>query len=260
MSEHKTVPVELDKDAWHDAALILGESLCSVGPRGYYTMTPQQWLTWAKKQIAAAPQPAERRVKQRRIRYATNADPLRRTGLYDRRQNNVAAEQAPGKDDPGQGCRQSNAEPASAAAPSTPNKLPLTREQISEWETILYPLYANVFTLCNQAIIAIDQEQRIAELEAAMARDDENINDLAARECKERQRAEKAEAALDKSQRNVDRMLLKFSQIAPGEHVWALPNETIKWPYCMQCGIIQREDGKNSPCKGPSRIVLKAER
>ena len=50
-------------------------------------------------------------------------------------------------------------------APATPNKLPLTREQISEWETILYPLYANVFTLCNQAVLAIEQEQKIAELE-----------------------------------------------------------------------------------------------
>ena len=32
---------------WHNAALRLGEELKSVGPDGYYDMTPEQWLEWA---------------------------------------------------------------------------------------------------------------------------------------------------------------------------------------------------------------------
>lgn len=32
---------------WQLAALRFGEELSSVGPVGYYTMTPSQWLTWA---------------------------------------------------------------------------------------------------------------------------------------------------------------------------------------------------------------------
>jgi hypothetical protein len=36
--------------AWKDAAIRLGEELSSVGPDGYYDMTPQQWLDWALNQ------------------------------------------------------------------------------------------------------------------------------------------------------------------------------------------------------------------
>jgi len=32
---------------WRDAALRVGEDLCSVGPFGYYDMTAEQWLEWA---------------------------------------------------------------------------------------------------------------------------------------------------------------------------------------------------------------------
>lgn len=36
---------------WKTAALCLGEQLASVGPNGYYNMTPEQWLRWALQQI-----------------------------------------------------------------------------------------------------------------------------------------------------------------------------------------------------------------
>ena len=32
---------------WRNAAIRVGEDLCSVGPFGYYDMTAQQWLDWA---------------------------------------------------------------------------------------------------------------------------------------------------------------------------------------------------------------------
>lgn len=33
--------------AWRNAAIRVGEDLCSVGPYGYYDMTADQWLDWA---------------------------------------------------------------------------------------------------------------------------------------------------------------------------------------------------------------------
>lgn len=38
------------RQAWRNAALRLGEELSSVGPKGYYDMTPEQWLDWALEQ------------------------------------------------------------------------------------------------------------------------------------------------------------------------------------------------------------------
>jgi len=32
---------------WRNAAIRVGEDLCSVGPFGYYDMTAEQWLDWA---------------------------------------------------------------------------------------------------------------------------------------------------------------------------------------------------------------------
>lgn len=32
---------------WRNAAIRVGEDLCSVGPHGYYDMTAEQWLDWA---------------------------------------------------------------------------------------------------------------------------------------------------------------------------------------------------------------------
>lgn len=41
------VPPEQDHVAWRNAAIRVGEDLCSVGPFGYYDMTAAQWLDWA---------------------------------------------------------------------------------------------------------------------------------------------------------------------------------------------------------------------
>lgn len=38
---------------WWEAAMRLGEQLGSDGPRGYYELTPTQWLKWAESQLPA---------------------------------------------------------------------------------------------------------------------------------------------------------------------------------------------------------------
>ena len=38
-------------EQWHKAAIRLGEELASVGPDGYYSMSANEWLDWALKQI-----------------------------------------------------------------------------------------------------------------------------------------------------------------------------------------------------------------
>lgn len=45
--------------AWRNAAIRVGEDLCSVGPFGYYDMTAEQWLDWALSVVTvhANPQP-----------------------------------------------------------------------------------------------------------------------------------------------------------------------------------------------------------
>jgi len=35
------------KVSWKSAALRIGEELGSLGPQGYYEMTPAEWLSWA---------------------------------------------------------------------------------------------------------------------------------------------------------------------------------------------------------------------
>jgi len=42
---------------WRDAALRVGEDLCSVGPFGYYDMTAEQWLEWALSVVTMHPPP-----------------------------------------------------------------------------------------------------------------------------------------------------------------------------------------------------------
>lgn len=37
--------------SWREVALRLGEELASVGPDGYYSMTPNEWLEWALRQV-----------------------------------------------------------------------------------------------------------------------------------------------------------------------------------------------------------------
>jgi hypothetical protein len=45
--------------AWRNAAIRVGEDLCSVGPHGYYEMNAEQWLDWALSVVTvhAPPQP-----------------------------------------------------------------------------------------------------------------------------------------------------------------------------------------------------------
>lgn len=43
--------------SWRNAAIRVGEDLCSVGPFGYYDMTAEQWLTWALSVVTVHPQP-----------------------------------------------------------------------------------------------------------------------------------------------------------------------------------------------------------
>ncbi len=38
------------ENAWRNAAIRIGEDLSSVGPDGYYDMSPDQWLDWAMNQ------------------------------------------------------------------------------------------------------------------------------------------------------------------------------------------------------------------
>ena len=39
------------KVTWRNAAIRLGEELASVGPDGYYDMTPERWLEWALEAV-----------------------------------------------------------------------------------------------------------------------------------------------------------------------------------------------------------------
>jgi hypothetical protein len=49
---------EQEPVAWRNAALRVGEDLCSVGPFGYYDMTAEQWLDWALSVVTVhAPPP-----------------------------------------------------------------------------------------------------------------------------------------------------------------------------------------------------------
>lgn len=43
-------------------------------------------------------------------------------------------------------------------------------------------------------------------------------------------------------------------------HVWFRPDLGGRsWESCRVCGIVRRADDKNSPCKGPSKIILKGQ-
>jgi hypothetical protein len=46
--------------AWRNAALRVGEDLCSVGPFGYYDMTAEQWLDWALSVVTVHAPPPQR--------------------------------------------------------------------------------------------------------------------------------------------------------------------------------------------------------
>lgn len=63
--EHLAAPQpEQEPVAWRNAALRVGEDLCSVGPFGYYDMTAQQWLNWALSVVTCHPAPQPRQWPQ----------------------------------------------------------------------------------------------------------------------------------------------------------------------------------------------------
>jgi hypothetical protein len=44
----------------------------------------------------------------------------------------------------------------------------------------------------------------------------------------------------------------------PG-HQWREAHGPIKWPHCSVCGVIQRRDGRNGPCKGPATVTTRTD-
>jgi len=52
---------EHERVAWRNAALRVGEDLCSVGPFGYYDMTAEQWLDWALSVVTVHAPPPQRK-------------------------------------------------------------------------------------------------------------------------------------------------------------------------------------------------------
>jgi hypothetical protein len=55
--------------AWRNAALRVGEDLCSVGPFGYYDMTAEQWLDWALSVVTVhAPSPQRQPLTDEQIK------------------------------------------------------------------------------------------------------------------------------------------------------------------------------------------------
>ena len=51
---------EQEPVAWRNAAIRVGEDLCSVGPFGYYDMTAEQWLDWALSVVTVHAPPPQR--------------------------------------------------------------------------------------------------------------------------------------------------------------------------------------------------------
>lgn len=45
--------------------------------------------------------------------------------------------------------------------------------------------------------------------------------------------------------------------VPEGQHLWMQRPEKDNWPWCLVCGLVKRRDGKNKPCKGPTRIALR---
>jgi hypothetical protein len=51
---------EQEPVTWHNAAIRVGEDLCSVGPFRYYDMTAEQWLDWALSVVTVHAPPPQR--------------------------------------------------------------------------------------------------------------------------------------------------------------------------------------------------------
>ena len=52
---------EQESVTWRNAAIRVGEDLCSVGPFGYYDMTAEQWLDWALSVVTVHAPPPQRK-------------------------------------------------------------------------------------------------------------------------------------------------------------------------------------------------------
>ncbi len=60
LEANRAAPVQ-EPVTWRNAAIRVGEDLCSVGPFGYYDMTAEQWLDWALSVVTVhAPSAAQR--------------------------------------------------------------------------------------------------------------------------------------------------------------------------------------------------------
>ena len=59
-------PAQQEPVAWRNAALRVGEDLCSVGPFGYYDMTAEQWLDWALSVVTVYAPPRTQPPAQRK--------------------------------------------------------------------------------------------------------------------------------------------------------------------------------------------------
>ncbi len=46
--KYQPTPQTPESNEWRTAALNFGENLCDIGPYGYYAMTADEWLEWAK--------------------------------------------------------------------------------------------------------------------------------------------------------------------------------------------------------------------
>lgn len=60
LSNNVEQPAKQEPVAWRNAALRVGEDLCSVGPFGYYDMTAEQWLDWALSVVTVHAPPASK--------------------------------------------------------------------------------------------------------------------------------------------------------------------------------------------------------
>jgi hypothetical protein len=58
---HPLVQPKPEPMAWRNAAIRVGEDLCSVGPFGYYDMTAEQWLDWALSVVTVHAPPPQRK-------------------------------------------------------------------------------------------------------------------------------------------------------------------------------------------------------
>lgn len=44
-----------------------------------------------------------------------------------------------------------------------------------------------------------------------------------------------------------------YPVVGVNKHDWITAPQ-FNWPFCRICGVVQRRDGQNKPCKGPTRL------